>query len=286
MKSEWIFNRAISKEMVDAINCAYEKYEWIRQYLDDKELFLAIRDGYLNFYYKGNSILRLSLTNRGLVGKIHYKYLLHPKHKPEYISIGQDDKLPRIDPVANGAVDLLKKASEPYAGLEKDGVHKIIHANSNIIDVEIAFPKLGGKQNRIDFCALRETDGRFELCFYECKHFSNSELRAKSQPKVIEQIQRYRKTIEDHRDEIKDAYQNVFESILAIDAPCSANQKTIDRATGFEVSDDVRLVVFGFDQPQKDGFASHKANLIAHGLESQFILMKGNPENFTVGISK
>jgi len=282
------FKRSVSSDLIRKM----QETDWMQQYIDDKDLFLAIRDGYLNFYYKGNNILRLSLNNGELLGKIHYKYLLHPRDKTEYFSVGQDRELPRIDPRANGAVHLLKDASKPYAGSEKDGVHEIIHANRNIIDVEVAFPKLDGKQSRIDFCALREIEGSFELCFYECKHFSNPELRAKGKPKVMDQIQRYEETIKNHRNEIKASYQKVFENILDFGVPCSAVQETADREmiekakNGFEVSSDVRLVVFGFDQPQKDGFASHKANLISHGLKTQFILMKGNPKNFTIGISR
>ena len=41
----------------------------------DPSLFIAIRDGYLNVYYSGNSLLKLSLDGERLAGEIHYKYL-------------------------------------------------------------------------------------------------------------------------------------------------------------------------------------------------------------------
>jgi len=72
--SGWSFRRTLSKEMLDVNNEGYSSGSWIKQYMDDSEVLLAIRDGSLNFYFRGNSILQLLYKNGILDGKVHYKY--------------------------------------------------------------------------------------------------------------------------------------------------------------------------------------------------------------------
>jgi len=226
MSSEWSFKRTISNAMADAIKDAYERKSWIHQYIDDPELFLAIRNESINFYYRGNSVLKLTFEGAQLNGYIHYKFLLRPflekegsKDRP-YVSLTQRRQLPVINPKEENASKWIKAASKPYSGVEKEGVDKIIRANKNIVDVELSFSREtvdgavdGTRKNRIDFCALRDNGTGLELCFYEAKHFSNSELRAKAEPKVVSQIGRYNKTISRHKEAIHSAYETAFKKI-------------------------------------------------------------------------
>ena len=280
------FKRSISNEMIRKIKAS----GWLDQYMKDKNLFFAIRDEYANFYYKGNSVLRISLNNEELSAQVHYKYLLKPVHKPEYVTVGEKFVLPIIDPQSDGAVKQLKAASNPYSGLEKEGVHKIIKANKNIVDVEISFSKGEGEQDRIDFCALRENGDLLELCFYECKHYSNKEIRAKGVrvPKVSKQLNRYKNTIIERKDEIQLAYENVFAKLKdeSLEHP-ALNLMQRASEEGFSVSEEVRLVIFGFDEPQRKDFKSkHFEKLVdACGNNKKLVLMKGSAKDFKTGIS-
>jgi len=302
MSTKWTFKRSISAEMIEAMNSAYsgEEMGWIRQYMDDPELFLAIRDNSINFYYRGNSVLQLTLDGGRLNGRVHYKYLLRPFLKTEgkkdqpYVGSHEKVVLPVINPIEENASKWIKAASKPYSGVEKEGVHKIISANQNIVDVELSFSREtddgavdGSKQNRIDFCALRGNDSGLELCFYEAKHFSNKELRAQGEPPVVRQINRYNQTISSHKKEIHSAYEIAFKQILKLGNQHPASEY-MSRALseGFSISDDVRLVVFGFDQSQKDGFDKNKTHLVDHGIKKKFLLMKGDSKDFRKGISK
>jgi len=302
MSTKWTFKRSISEEMIEAINRAYSSEEmgWVRQYMDDPELFLAIRDKSINFYFRGNSVLQLNFSGGRLNGNIHYKYLLRPFLKTEgkkdqpYVSLDQQVKLPVINPKDANASKWIKAASKPYSGVEKEGVYQILRANRNIVDVELSFSREtedgeidGSKQNRIDFCALRDNGNGLELCFYEAKHFSNKELKATGEPKVVAQVSRYNKTISNHKEEIHSAYETAFNQILKLGNQHPASEY-MQRALseGFSVSVDVRLVVFGFDNPQKLGFSDNKMHLIQCGIRKEHILMKGDPKDFCVGISK
>ena len=92
--------------------------------------------------------------------------------------------------------DDLKKAAKRYAGSEKTGVHNIVLANPNIVDLEIAFAAGSSDEadksaSLIDFAALKKTGQGFEIVFFEAKDFSNGDLRASggADPKVIGQIE-------------------------------------------------------------------------------------------------
>jgi hypothetical protein len=55
-----MFNRGIDKRFIDRLNAEYER-GWWRSIVCDLELFVAIRENYLNVYWNGNSLLRLRL---------------------------------------------------------------------------------------------------------------------------------------------------------------------------------------------------------------------------------
>ncbi|RME58525.1 hypothetical protein D6779_06300, partial [Candidatus Parcubacteria bacterium] len=254
------------RHLSDSFREALRNTQWVSQYLNDKELFPAIRDGYVSVYYKGNSLLKLkNAPNDEIAGKVHYKYLLDPDVDDQYISV--DDiqfKLPVIDPRSDGAVCKLKKASRPYVGVEKEGVHDIIMNNADrVIDIEIAFSSRG-KQNRIDLCALMEEDGKVRLRFYECKHFSNSEIRAEREPKVVGQIKRYGKEIASRCDEIRDAYYKAFDVLTRepFFHPARELMQRVCASRNLEVDPEVYLIIFGFDAAQRDDFKpKHGAKL-------------------------
>lgn len=70
------FKRGLSADLVESLNEEYERGGWWKALADDPQLFIAVRDDYLNVYWKGNSLIRLFLQNGRLVGEVHYKYML------------------------------------------------------------------------------------------------------------------------------------------------------------------------------------------------------------------
>ena len=46
--------------------------------VNDKSLFIAIRDEKINVYHKGNSVCKLWFEKGKVIGETHYKYLLDP----------------------------------------------------------------------------------------------------------------------------------------------------------------------------------------------------------------
>ncbi|MBW2149176.1 MAG: hypothetical protein JRI22_19390 [Deltaproteobacteria bacterium] len=313
------FKRGLSKDFVVALNAAGD---WWKAILADPELFVGIRDEYLNVYYKGNSILLLKFNNGVLSGRTHYKYLLNssfqntiPMHADGTYDIdgnefGNKYSISRFD------CDLLKKSCQYYAGVEKSGIQEILKANPNIIDVEIAFsqdtspeseldipidfdPSTEQKKKgspRIDFVALQKIKDSWVLKFFEAKHFSNKELRAKEERNipVTKQIRRYEGQLSNPKNVsgLQDSYMKVMENILNLEG-FPEPKKRIAREViknGQKIIVDPKpcLVVFGFDKDHNAKNSVWKAHVkrIENSLSKKRVLTKGDPKDFKTGISK
>ena len=262
------FKRGLDKEFVDALNEQYERKEagWWSQFVDDKDLFLAIRGNQVDVYYQGCRLISVEWNGK-LAAKTHYKYLLQPAMKPEYVDVV--DGKPCFDASAHFAdylsVKELKKAATVYAGDEKEGVHKILRRNPNILDVEVS---IGGGKGQIDFAALQEGKvGQTHIVFYEAKHFDNKDLRSESDRiPVVEQIDRYRGLLKQYRASIEDSYLLVSKNLCDLEGVRDRNPKRHDllrRTSRFIIEEEPGLVVFGFDDDQKSGsvWGKHKAEL-------------------------
>lgn len=293
-----LFNRGLDDAFVDALNEEYDRDEkgWWRQLVDDADTFVAIRDNYVNVYYRGCNLLKLRWTSEAMEGEVHYKYLLRPDitPEPEYVKVvdGKASLPADTSWLSNDMSDIasLKKAVQPYAGDEKTGVHDIVMANPNVIDVEIALPKDKDTAGapRLDFAALRPADEGTKIVFFEAKHFGNQELRAKDgESKVIKQIKKYEKILQEKRGDIAESYRRVCSNLLCLHGVAEHNEMLKSVAgSPPEVDTEPVLVVFGFDQDQKDGakWRPHRDNL-KRSLP-QRVLLKGDSKDFRSGISR
>lgn len=141
-----------------------------------------------------------------------------------------------------------------YSGIEALGVSEIYHKysylsrnNIVVLDIEISFEALektnGEKQDRIDIL-LYDLNTR-TLKFVEAKHYSNPEIWSNSTPKVISQIKKYETQIKTNKTEIIAAYKNYMEAInYVFDLELPLPEKVEEKVT---------LLIFGFDNDQKNG---------------------------------
>lgn len=289
------FKRGLDEAFVKALNKEYEKGEdgWWSQFVDDDDLFLAIRDNAVDVYYRGCTLIHLEWRPRKkeIVSRTHYKYLLRPKMKPEHVDVG--DGQPSI-PNASAyfadqlSVQDLKDAAKPHVRDEKEGVHEILLKNHYVLDVEVAISD--GEGGQIDFAALQDgiEEGQTHVVFYEVKHFGNTkELRSRGKPKVLEQIDRYRSLLkrEQNRADIAKSYCRVSENLCALNGVPKRYCKRHDLLQGtkyFIVEEEPGLVVFGFDEDQKSGaiWEPHKEKLEC--VLKDRLLLKGDPKDVKI----
>ncbi len=295
MKAPKPFKRGLKDEFVEALNREYEKDGgWWKKIVDDPELFIGIREDYLNIYFNGSSLLKLKHTGGHLVGETHFKYLLKDLRRDgpnNYIKSenGRFEHFNSTGFYSDIGKDLedIKKTSELFQDDEKKGVHQITIDNANVIDTEIAFP---GSGKRVDFAALREEKNKLKLVFYEAKVFSSSEIRAGvGKPQVIDQLEKYEKILSERAEGIRKSYSRVATTFLDL-AGCGRRSALFQQAKegSFEVCPEVRLVIFNFNGAQREA-ANASGGLFARLkdiLGKNRVLTKGDPRKFVVGISK
>jgi len=321
------FKRGIKNpQFIKVLQGMYHEGGWWKDVVDDKELFVAIREEYINIYYQGNSLTKLSFNEDegNLVAETHYKYLCQPSRKHCLIKAGPkgsfffnnstcEDEKGALDEylIHNlSEIDAIKKASTVYGGAEKEGIQKILNCNGNIVDLEIALTKEaeddegkieeGTRQKsksdrpqakRIDFAAFQKNNRSYNLLFFEVKHFSNKELRAKGDtpPSVLEQIDRYRKLLRIYEKDITESYKLVCSNLRELLPSNQLDQSVINIAAGshlIKVDVEPYLVLFGFDKDQRVGkvWDPHKDKL-EFCLGKRFLAAQ-KPTDFTAIISQ
>lgn len=219
-----------------------------QQMVKDKDLFIAIRDKYLNVYYYGQSICKVEFVKNKIKWTSHKKYL------------GIDESGYADTGVYLGKIAELKQNARKHGGKEKEQVKKNILEDKRlcILDVEITFGSEEGFGKRsIDFLTIeKDSSGKTKLVFYEAKHFENSEIRARKIPKVFEQIEKYESVLNDtnHRAEILNSYKTIYENIKALNLNNKSNLVQLIGAdiNKLEIDNEPRLIIFANDKSKID----------------------------------
>ena len=193
-------------------------------------LRLGLRNGYLNFYTKGQSVAKLSITRNGPKLSIHKAYVTPRRQGSEAEGTPpardyQDyDARALADPDTAGLIPGWIENAMTYASAEKCFVDELIAANPGVIDLEMGLPAsdLEGSERvapRMDLVlAQREGGEPLSIGFWEAKCANNSELRASGSnaAKVVEQIAKYVRWMEqgDRVAEVQDAYRSTACTLL------------------------------------------------------------------------
>ena len=168
---------------------------------------LAIRNNYMNFYSKGQSIARITFGRGGASPTMR----IHEKYVKEFSDGGQryiklTDREGR-DPdgclVTWGGPEMLNQwinNSRKYSGREKRHIEFLVQHSPKVIDLEMGLPAFGDRKTslRMDLVSLEGTPDDIRLVFWEAKMIGDSRLRSRTQqPKVFEQINAYRSYLAD-----------------------------------------------------------------------------------------
>lgn len=236
--------------------------DFIKHDCEKENVFMTIRNGYLDFYHKGGRLFKFD--KNGFQTHIKYAAVIQKQDKDyltqneiaEYrMSIKFDDTYKRI-----------KENCGNYAGIEAIGVSDLYSQHSYlsksdivVLDIEISFKYSveNKKQDRIDILLFNKNTKTLQ--FVEAKHYSNGEIKSKTTPKVIKQIERYKTQINNPtvNSQILEGYKNyinIINEIFNIKLPEPEN-----------ICKEVSLLIFGFDNDQKNGgLKKIEANLKKH----------------------
>lgn len=254
------FKRGITnQEFISELN----KNKFWLQMVKDEDLFIAIRNEYLNVYYYGQSICKVTFVKKQIKWMTHKKYL------------GIDGSGYTDTGVYLDKIEELKKIAKKHGGREKEQVKKNILEDKKraILDVEITFGKEDGSGKRsidyleiekesngkrsIDLLAIeKDRSGKIKLVFYEAKLFDNPEIKSINDPKVYNQIEKYEIVLNDinHKAEILNSYRLVYENIKALNLNNKSNlvQLIGEDIDKLEIDDKPRLMIFAIDKSIDD----------------------------------
>jgi hypothetical protein len=194
-------------------------------------LRLGIRDGYANFYVKGQSVAKVTPGRAGTKVSIHRKYVNGERRAPgvrgngsgetryAHFLIGESNRSAYVD-----ALPRWISTAESYASAEKRFVDHVISENEGVIDLEMGLPAdqaaSGSEKSapRMDLVVAQTNLSLISIAFWEAKCSTNPELRAGTNydehtriggPSVINQLRRYERWMSlGHRvAEVQDAYR-------------------------------------------------------------------------------
>jgi hypothetical protein len=291
---------------------------WWKEVLESKDLLLAVRNGYLNAYVKGQSVFKIAFGKGSSSGSeprlaIHYKYLVKPdlEKKDPYVSFNgskfdiEPDEIINTEYESKLTLPQLIKTAARFAGPEKRGVHKIARKEPKVVDLEIAFTKAGENGDlsapRMDIAVLVPTEsGGAELVFCEAKCADNPELwgleklpkGAKGLPPperstaVIAQIRKYEQFIQakEAQESLIEGYVRVCRNLVEISSQSPARpvddlvRQVAEGKRELSIHPHVFLLVYDFGEDEKKGRI--KAKRLQLEEAGVKIIAKGKPEDF------
>ena len=208
--------RKISITFLQCLKAGFlsEITEYVRR---DHDLNLEIRESYINIYYKGNSLLKL--TEGGSL--LHYKAEIHKKFL-EGMEISLDFTESTVPQFAKN-IPLIKENISKYGrrSLELEYEQMIIRANNferrNNTEYFIVDRQYTVREGRFDLTGFywardgRRRNQEVSVCLMELKFALNTDIR-----EVHDQMARYYESIKDKASNIADEMESVFKQKLVL----------------------------------------------------------------------
>lgn len=188
-----------------------------------------MRDGYLNFYRRGQSVAKVSVVRGALRGEVHVKYFSDAARLRAGQAYGRfEDGHVRgggFNATYEGLGTLrawMPEIDRRYAGTEKQLVDALVAQNPNVIDLEMGQPAWGPIRTapRMDLVTIEDQ----QVVFWEAKTAGDSRIRCsvpvvpRQMPHVLDQLEKYRLFLEQdtHCWRIAEAYRSAATVIVAL----------------------------------------------------------------------
>ena len=287
---------------MDALAKLAGQDSWWRDVLRDSSLLIGIRNEYLNVYWHGQSIFRVTLRNGEALPTTHPKYLLNPDLSSQVSLKGGAFQFGAATMLTSKYVPgetlgKLKRAAKLFSGEEKQGVHSIATSNPSVVDVEIALqandiPDIGSLP-RVDLAAFEDGDrgDSVNLTFWEAKTLANPEVRSSGKKNVVEQIRKYQKMIGAYGPQICESYAHIARNFVDIAAMSDGHRKvspSVRKVASEQAAlsvdpSNVGLIVYGYDADQSKGQVKPlrerlEGELAKLGISRNRVRFKGDPK--------
>ena len=283
------FNRSLPEEglkLLEAKPCWWQHLLAYRYDAKGKPqpLLLAIRDGYLNAYLEGQSVLKIGFKKDRngtwqLNSRVHEKFV-YPNAKGQKLLAFDGSKIDgepymgksTFDGWAKKAKEHVHRENSNLDLTEMEGIAIIVGNNPCVIDVEMGLSRIADrfdsakrKADRIDIVALERGDKAIRIVFYEAKLFRNPELRADNlRPKVLAQLKRYEDWISapGRVGEIIEAYRHTCRLLIRLNDTREPEDRPVvdplikeaaEPSSNLQVDPNPRLIIFRYAAVASDG---------------------------------
>lgn len=236
------FSRNLSSDLIDNLKNREELFnKFLLPDIKKCDVFPAIRDNELHFYYKGGRLFKYA-KNR-FISHIKYAFVCPDCQKNGDINESALEKIERITKFTDGYERIKENCAKYNEDSESEYVarlfkkYSVINNNPKddivLLDIEAAFSNKESKtQDRFDIVLLNTKTNVLKVV--EAKLYENPELHpsSASNPKVIEQIQRYEKKIKEKKDEIINAYSKYIQIMNDLFGTNINSKITLDEKVG------------------------------------------------------
>lgn len=280
------FSRTLSPSFIAALNDLYaSEKSWWRAITDDKDIFILIRKNEVRVQANGGLFLQVNQDARNnIICKMHEDYLSLRSKKNPYVVLEEMSSGPiqRAEGL-NGFIKhyaKIKRRINIFTGKEKKAVQYLANNMPRIVDIEIGFEgelkENASKKSvpRIDMAAITDNG---TLLFFEVKLFDNSEIRSKKTPKVVGQLQKYKKLLSQNCDDIITGYKeqlNIYKQLRG-----SFFEQRARNLNKISLYPHARLIITGFDASQRDIMLP----TVRKGIEEGFGWKEGNKDLIATG---
>lgn len=261
-------------------------------------LRLAVRNGYLNFYRRGQSAAKVRLGRTGEAhALVHEKYLgPSPDGAQRYLRVDRNGigRTTGAEAYVSGTHRAgWFSGADSHKGYEKTFVDEVVAANSDVIDLEMALPAGMSEVRtapRIDLVAL-ETEGTgWRIVLWEAKLADDGRLRRQGEamPEVVSQLQSYTDWLgrTGTREAVVAAYRSTCELLVelhrlavaqgATPGPLGSGIQAVAAGAPLSLDPAVRLLVDNRPTGEhwRESFKAngHQAKLEQAGLHVQVVL--------------
>jgi len=192
-------------------------------------VFPTARDGVISFYYCGGNLFKFDKSGKFETNIKYASVLKMEGRKGAYITedVLKNKEAKPIESFVEGYARIkenCKQYSTPETKAVSDFCKKFSYMTGSheivVLDIEAALPST---RDRLDFLLFNMREK--SLRFFEVKRYVNSELWSNGKtrkPKIVEQIERYKKELARRTEEILEAYKAyipILRDVFQIEMP-------------------------------------------------------------------
>lgn len=253
------FTRTLRPSFITSLNKLYDSEKsWWRTIVDDKDIFILIRNNEVRVQASGGLLLQINQDSQNnLICRMHEEYLSLRSEKNPYVTLEEMSTAPikRVEGLKGFVKHYakIKRRINIFTGKERQAVQYLANNIHQIVDIEIGFEgelkENASKKSvlRIDMAAITDNG---TLVFFEAKLFDNSEIRSKKTPRVVWQLQKYKKLLSQNGEDIIAGYKeqlNVYNQLRG-----SFFEQRARNLNEISHYPHARLIITGFDASQRD----------------------------------